>query len=209
MHVACASASMKYDKPGLRWGPVCQAISESAIRFRSTSSRYGAVAQAFHWLTVTLVLAAYVVSKSDSYSLYAAEADTVRRVHETLGILVFIVVVLRILWGLFDDAPSRRPMARWMLAGLNLVHLALYALLILIPATAVLGTWLVGIPITLLVVDIAPQITQMRGLGQLTMALHAILGNAILWISAAHALAALFHHFYLCDDVLRSMLPGE
>lgn len=149
------------------------------------------------------------MSKSDSYSLYAAEADRVRRIHETLGILVFIVVVSRILWGLFDDAPPKRPMARWMLAGLRFVHLTQYALLILIPATAVIGTWLVGIPITLLVFDIPPQISQMRELGQLTMALHAKLGSAILWISAAHAVAALFHHFYLCDDVLRSMLPGK
>jgi len=174
---------------------------------RSTSSRYGAVAQAFHWLIVTLVLAAYVMSKSDSHSLYAAEADRVRRIHETLGILVFIVVVLRILWELFDEAPSKPPMARWVLAGSKFVHLALYALLILIPATAALGTWLVGIPITLLGFDIPPQITQMRELGQLTMALHTRLASAILWISGAHAVAALFHHFYLRDDVLRSMLP--
>jgi cytochrome b561 len=149
------------------------------------------------------------MSKSDSYSLYSAEADRLRRIHETLGILVFIVVVVRIAWGWFDDTPSTRPMARWMLAGSRLVALALYALLILIPATAVLGTWLEGIPITLLVFDIPPQITQMRGLGQLAMRLHTALGSAIMWISGAHAVAALFHHFYLRDDVLRSMLPGE
>lgn len=156
-----------------------------------------------------LVLAAYVVSKSDNYSLYAAEADRVRRIHETLGILVFVVVVLRILWGLFDEAPSRPPMAQWMLAASKFVHMALYALLILIPATAALGTWLVGIPITLLGFDIPPQISRMRELGQVTMALHSQLANAILWIAGAHAVAAIFHHFYLRDDVLRSMLPGE
>ncbi len=165
--------------------------------------------QAFHWLTVTLVLAAYVTSKSDSYSLYAAEADRVRRIHETLGVLIFIVVVLRILWGWFDEAPSKRPKVPWMLAGSRCVHVAIYALLILIPSTAVLGTWLVGIPITLLAFDIAPQIREMQELGQLTMALHIRLGSAILWLSGAHAAAALFHHFYLRDDVLRSMLPRK
>lgn len=120
-----------------------------------------------------------------------------------------MVVVLRILWGLFDDTPSRRPMTRWMVVGLKFVHLALYALMILIPTTAAIGTWLVGIPITLLIFDIPPQITQTRELGQLIMALHTSLGSAILWISGAHAVAALFHHFYLRDDVLRSMLPGD
>ena len=69
---------------------------------RSTSSRYGIGARVFHWLTVVLVLAAYVLSKGDRYSLYSAAADGVRRIHETLGMLVFIVVVLRLLWRLIE-----------------------------------------------------------------------------------------------------------
>lgn len=182
---------------------------ESTIRIRSTSSRYGAVTQAFHWLTAALVLATYIMSKSDTYSLYSAEADTVRRIHETLGILVFVAVVLRVLWGLFDDPPSRPSMAPWMVMASKSVHVSLYALLILIPATAAVGTWLVGIPITLVGFDIPPQISQTRELGQMSMALHSSLATAILWISGAHAVAALFHHFYLRDDILRSMLPRE
>lgn len=175
---------------------------------RSTSSRYGAGAQAFHWLTVILVLAAYVLSKGDRYSLYSAAADGLRRIHETLGVLVFIVVVLRLLWGLIDDAPAKRPMPRWMAAAAKFVQFALYALLISIPATAVLGTWLEGIPVTLLGFDIAPRIAPMHGLGQLIMEIHTILGDAILWTAGAHAVAALFHHFYLRDDVFQSMIPG-
>lgn len=33
-----------------------------------------------------LVLAAYVLSKGDRYSLYSAAADGLRRSHETLGV---------------------------------------------------------------------------------------------------------------------------
>jgi cytochrome b561 len=36
---------------------------------------------------------------------------------------------------------------------------------------------------------------------------HTILGNVILWIAGLHAVAALFHHFVLRDNVLTSMLP--
>src|SRR3954453_19438637 len=70
----------------------------------STSSRYGVGAQVFHWLTIVLVLAAYTLSKGDGYSLYSAAADGIRRIHETLGMFVFIVVVLRPLWRLIDRA---------------------------------------------------------------------------------------------------------
>jgi hypothetical protein len=95
-----------------------------------------------------------------------------------------------------------------MAAAAKLVQLALYALLIAIPATAVLGTWLEGIPVTLPGFDIAPQIAKARGLGQLIMEIHTILGNAILWVAGVHAAAALFHHFYLGDEVFQSMAPG-
>ena len=175
---------------------------------RSTSSRYGAVAQAFHWLTVILVLTAYVLSKGDRYSLYSAAADGVRRIHETLGVLVFIVVVLRLLWRLIDSTPAKQPMSRWIAAAAKLVQFALYALLIAIPATAVFGTWLEGIPVTLLGFDIALQIAQEHGLGQLIMEIHITLGNAILWVAGVHAAAAVFHHFYLRDQVFQSMAPG-
>jgi cytochrome b561 len=159
-------------------------------------------------LTVVLVLAAYVLSKGDSHSLYSAAADGLRRIHETLGVLLFIVVVLRLLWRLIDSTPAKQPVPRWMVAAAKLVQVGLYALLVAIPATAVLGTWLEGIPVTLLGFDIASPISEARGLGQLIMKIHKSLGNAILWVAGVHAGAALFHHFYLRDEVFRSMTPG-
>lgn len=179
------------------------------IRWRSNSSRYGVVAQALHWLTVLLVIAAYVLSKSDGNSLYAAEADGLRRIHETLGILVFAVVVLQLLWRLTDDALAKRLIPRWAAVASKLVRFALYALLLSIPATALLGTWLEGIPITLIGFDIIPPIAQEQRLGQVIMEIHKALGEAILYVAGAHAAAALFHHFCLRDDVLQSMLPDK
>jgi cytochrome b561 len=155
-----------------------------------------------------LVLAVYVLSKGDRYSLYSADADGLRRIHETLGVLVFIVVVLWLLWRLLDSTPAKQPMPQWMAAAAKLVRFALYALLVAIPATGVFGTWLEGLPVTLTGFDIAPQIAKARGLGQLIMEIHIILGDAILWVAGVHAAAALFHHFYLRDEVFRSMAPG-
>jgi cytochrome b561 len=175
---------------------------------RNTPTRHGAVAQAFHWLTAALVLGAYVFSKGDGYSLYAAEADGIRRIHETLGVLVFAVVAMRLSWGLVDEAPPKPPASRWMAIAARVVRLALYALLILIPATAVVGTWFEGIPVTLTGLDIAPQVARAHALGQSIIQIHKTLGNTMLWAAGAHAAAALFHHFYLRDHALRSMLPG-
>lgn len=174
----------------------------------SSSSRYGSVSRAFHWLTVMLVLAAYGLTKGDRYSLYSSAADGIRRIHETLGALVFIVVVLQLLWRLIDSAPKEHAMPRWMALAARLVRFALYALLTAIPATAILGTWLLGLPVTLLGLDVAPQIAEAHGLGQVIIEIHTTLGNAILWVAGGHAAAAFFHCFYLRDKVLQSMAWG-
>lgn len=179
------------------------------IDLRSTSYRYGAGVQAFHWLTVILVLTAYVASEGDGYSLYSPAADELRRIHETIGVLVFIVVMLRLLWGLIDQTPKKRPTQRWMAVAASFVKLTLYALLLSIPAMAVLGTWLEGIPVTLLGLDIDPQFTQAKEPGQLIMKIHSILASGIMWVAGAHAAAALFHHFHLRDEVFQSMIPGR
>jgi cytochrome b561 len=155
-----------------------------------------------------LVLAADVLSKGDRDSLYSAAADGLRRIHETLGVLVFIVVVLRLLWRLIDSTPAKQPMPRWMAAAAKLVQLPLYALLIAIPATAVLGTWLRGVPVSLLRFDIAPQIAQGAQAGAADHGNTPSSATPSLWVAGVHAAAALFHHFYLRDEAFQSMTPG-
>jgi cytochrome b561 len=34
-----------------------------------------------------------------------------------------------------------------------------------------------------------------------------LLGTSLIWLAGLHAAAALFHHFFLKDRVLRQMLP--
>jgi cytochrome b561 len=171
--------------------------------------RYGIAAQAFHWSTVVLVAAAYLVSPGGSEQrVYSVASDFTRHMHETTGMLVFAIVLARILWRLLDAAPEAPPMERWMRYGAKLAHIALYALLIAIPSTAILGAWLEGHPLTLLGLgNVGPLLTQSHDVGQAVSYVHTILGNVILWIAGLHAAAALFHHFVLGDNVLTSMLP--
>ncbi len=113
----------------------------------STSrSRYGTVAQIFHWLTAILVIMAFYMGPGGSEErVYSSANDCSRQIHETLGIIVFAIVLLRILWRLKDSAPEQPPMPPWMKFSSKLVHLVLYGLLIVTPITAIVGAWLEGI----------------------------------------------------------------
>jgi cytochrome b561 len=175
----------------------------------STRLRYGTPAQFFHWLTVVLVATAYLISPGGSEQrVYSSAFDFTRHMHETTGILIFAILLARILWRTIDAAPEAPPMEPWMTYSARLVHLALYALLIALPSTAIFGAWLEGHPLTLLGVgNLGPMLTQAHDVGQAVSYVHTILGNVIIWATGLHAIAALFHHFVLRDNVLTSMLP--
>jgi cytochrome b561 len=181
----------------------------SGISIRSSHSRYGAVAKLFHWSTVALVGAAYLTSSGGSEEqIYSAASDFARKTHETLGLLLFALVLLRIFWRLFEPSPEAAPMPDWMRYSANAAHFGLYTLLLAIPLTALGGAWLGAHPLTLFGIgDVEPMLPQMRDLGQTIADLHTILGNVIIWLAGIHAIAALFHHYVLGDNTLRSMLP--
>jgi cytochrome b561 len=163
-----------------------------------TELRYGAVAQVFHWVTVVLLATAWLVAHADA-----------RTLHETLGLTVFAIVAARLLWRLVDRRPKHDQLSPAVALGSKLVHWLLYGLLIAIPATAIVGTWIGGHPITVYGLgDIGPYLAASRQLGHEIMGIHELLANAIVVVAGLHAAAALFHHFFIRDNVLRTMLPG-
>lgn len=172
--------------------------------------RYGALARGFHWVTAALVATAYLSTPSGSEQrAYSAAFDFTRQFHETIGMMVFAIVLLRVLWRLTDSSPEAPPMPPWMKLAAKLVHWGLYALLVAIPVTGFLGAWWEGHAVTLLAgITFAPALALAHDLGLTVTDIHTYLGDAIIWLAGAHAVAALFHHFILRDGVLLSMLPS-
>jgi cytochrome b561 len=171
--------------------------------------RYGAVAQAFHWVMAVLVLVAFIYGPGGSEErVYSAARDFKRQLHETLGIAVFAFLLLRITWRLVDTRPDPPDVPRWMGIASKSVQGVLYFLMLALPLTAISGAWLEGHPLTFLGgVEVAPWLAKNHDVGKLIATVHTWLGDAIMWIAGFHALAAIFHHFVLRDGVLVSMLP--
>jgi cytochrome b561 len=133
--------------------------------------------------------------------------------HETLGIAVFALTLLRLLWVLFRPAAPQFETGGWMQLASKLMHLALWALLLVLPASALLALGSEGHPLTLLGgvrVDQMPliansPIAKLADWGDV----HGLLGDALIWLAGLHAVAALYHHAWLKDGVLLSMLPKK
>ncbi len=158
--------------------------------------RYGTVAQGFHWLTAALVAAAWFTASHHGGAL-----------HETLGFSVFVIVALRLLWRLLDRRPSHE-LSTLSTVSSRAVHALLYVLLLAIPASAMVGSWLEGHEIAVYGFALGPYFTLSRSLGHQIMEIHQLMGTGIIWLAGGHAVAALFHHYFRKDGVLRAMLPG-
>jgi len=180
--------------------------------FRNATSptRYGSLEQAFHWLTAILVLIAFIYGPGGSEQrVYSPQRDADRHQHETLGLLVFTLTLLRLLWRTVDKRPDPPEVPRWMGWAAKAVQALLFVLLLALPVTAATGAWLEGHPLTLLGGrTIASPLATRHEIGATLAELHGWLGDIILWLAGAHALAALYHHVMLRDGVLVSMLPG-
>jgi cytochrome b561 len=176
---------------------------------QQTITHYSAPTQVLHWLTAILVLTAFIYGPGGSEErIYSVASDFDRQLHETLGLSVFALLVLRVLWRAVDKHPTPPPAARWMSVTASAVQVALYVLLFAVPLTAISGAWLEGHPLTLLAGIVVPSaLAESHELGATIAEIHTWLGDAIMWLAGAHAGAALVHHFILKDGVLRSMLP--
>lgn len=193
----------------IRWPAATSEDGLDMLSSSNSSRRHGGVTQLLHWATVLLVGIAYVLSPGGPESrVYSTASDGLRDWHESVGLLLFALVLLRLMWRLLRVEPEPVPMAAWMRASAIAAHWALYALLLAIPLTAIAGAWLEAHPLTILGIgDVPPLLAPAHDLGALVADIHTILGNVIMWLAGFHAAAALFHHYVLRDDTLRSMLP--
>jgi cytochrome b561 len=178
-------------------------------------TRYDLPSQVFHWVTAIAVTVAFILGPGGFGRQMHQGLDPGTRLdilwHESLGILVFALTLLRLLWVAVRPPAPKVPMPSWMHMASKLAHLGLWALLLATPITAVLALGSEGHPLTLLG---GVRIDEMPVIARSALAswadwgdVHEFLGDAIMWIAGLHAAAALFHHLVLKDTVLRSMLP--
>jgi cytochrome b561 len=180
------------------------------MQWMNTRDRYGVVAVWLHWSVAILVLVLYALGSIGDEVPRGPMRAFVRAAHESVGILLFAMVGLRLLWHALNPMPAPPPgTGRFANLAAGLAHWALYALLLAIPVTGIAAIWLQGRDVSLFATTLPSVLTPNRQAAHALEDVHEVLANAILGVAAIHAAAAAWHHVVRRDDVLRRMLPGR
>jgi cytochrome b561 len=177
---------------------------------RNSRERYGSLAMAFHWATAGLIVCAWTLAQlMDLLPKGDARASGIA-VHIALGLSVLLVVVARFSWRMADPPPPAVPsrFGRWSERIAELVHYALYALLIVVPLLGIAYWFAKGNALPILgLLHIPSPLGADPALAKTMIGIHGTLANAIVILAGLHAAAALAHHYLLRDSTLTRMLP--
>lgn len=182
------------------------------MRFRNSPYGYGAIPQILHWLTVGLVVLAWELGEFGNALPKGAARAAGLFVHNSAGLAILAVLVVRLLWRLVDPPPPPEPtvLGKWLDHVGRLAHHALYALLIVTPIAGIVLQFARGDALPLFgLSEIPSPWPANRPFARTVKEIHEVLANALVILAAFHAAAALVHHWLFRDRTLVRMLPGS
>lgn len=187
-------------------------MDRSAEGFVSSANgprRYGTLAQAFHWLTAALVAAQFVLGIWAHGLPVSLERLILLARHKSLGLTIFGLVLLRLVWRLYSPPPPPPPVPHPVFAlAARLSHGLLYALLLAMPVVGWLLSSASNLTVSWFGLWVLPNLVAPdRRLAQGLLLAHQSMAWTLLALIALHVAAAFWHHWILKDDVLLRMLP--
>ena len=181
----------------------------------NAEASWGGVAKALHWAIAVLILAssAFILHVNDSTWWFKSSPlvfITYIHRHKAMGIIAFVLIVVRLLWRRRQPIPQTAPLAPWEKLWSHRVHIALYALMLAVPVTGWLASSFFGSGTRFWgLFTIASPLPKWKLGVAVGYRTHFVLAWTLLTVVAGHVGAALYHHFVRRDRTLVAMLPGR
>lgn len=183
---------------------------EPIVSLFNSANRYGAFAQALHWMTAVLVAAAWILGQIGEDLGGDGPRAAGMIAHVMVGLAVLSVLVVRLGWRLIDAPPPAEVTRLGTLADrlAGLAHYALLFLLFAVPLGGIAYQFARGEPLYMFgIAEIASPVTLPRETSRNIKEMHETFANVLMILALLHGAAALFHHWVLRDRVLKRMWP--
>lgn len=171
--------------------------------------RYNPLSQALHWLTALFALAVLPLAWV-AVSLPPSELKgTMFTLHKSVGLTIFAIVVVRIVWRMIHPAPAdpAAPKALEVIARIN--HWLLYAIFLVMPISGYLLSALSGRTTNYFWLFTIPGFEKNEALQKSFEAAHVFGQYAVYLLVALHIIGTAWHLVIRRDGLLERMLPVQ
>lgn len=176
----------------------------------ATATRYDRLQRSLHWLMALIIFTAIGIGLYCSWLVPGTpERQALLEIHKSLGLTALTLVVVRVLWRLAVGAPAYvKPLGRLTHLAAGAGHLALYALMLLMPLSGYVFSAAGGRSLPWFGLFQWPNLLPKDpALAELGRFVHGWGATAIYVVLSLHLAAVLWHRFVLKDEVLARMLP--
>jgi cytochrome b561 len=169
--------------------------------------QYGTTAKVFHWLIVALLVVQYLIGWLMPDIHHGQTPGVGMIVHNSFGILILILIVLRFAWRLAHSVAPESSLPPWQRLSSEVVHWLLYALVLATTLTGWLFASFRGWSVSFFYLFPLPMLASDNATaGKAIDGLHQAMEWTLLVFIGLHVLAALVHMFIYRDRVMERML---
>lgn len=176
---------------------------------KNDQRKYGLIAIILHWLIAAVTFGLFCLglwmTDLGYYNIWYKKAP---ELHEGIGVLLFIFLLIRILWRWINDAPEPpNNHKQWEKTGAHFTHSLLNALLLVVSISGYLIVTAKGEGLAVFnLFSIPASQSDMTNQADLAGDCHLFVAWILILFAGVHAIAALKHHFIDKDKTLRRML---
>jgi len=181
----------------------------TSAMLRNTTTAWGTPAKVFHWVAAVLIIFLLAYGWWMTHMTPRSGRLDAYQLHSVVGYYAFLIIAVRLLWRGLNPTPALpRATLRWE----RLAAYASHALLYLLALALTFSGWIMaGVgrrPIEATVLGLpVPLFTRTpdHGLHDILEDTHRVLAYVLLGVIVIHVLAALRHHYFKRNDVMRRM----
>jgi cytochrome b561 len=178
----------------------------------SLTGTYSAISRANHWIVSIAFFGMLAVGFYLEYGGLTRETrGPIMVLHKATGTVLLLVVAWRVIWRLRQGfpAPVAGSMAAWQVAASKAVHLALLAVIVVMPLSGVLGSLFGGRPIDIYGLFTIAPFEKNETLQSAASFSHTVTAYVLTGLIAIHVAAAIKHHLIDKDATLARMISGK
>ncbi|NUH52737.1 cytochrome b [Citrobacter portucalensis] len=171
--------------------------------------RFSKIQIRLHWLTLMLIAITYAAMElrgcfpkgSNTYLL-------MKETHYNVGVFVWFLMIMRlIIKHKYHNPAIIPPSPAWQMMAAKIMHILLYISFLALPLLGIAIMAYGGKDWSFLGFNVVSFVTQDEETKSLIKDIHETLASIGYFLIAAHAGAALFHHYVQKDNTLLRMIP--